>query len=107
MRVKRKKMDSAEKLGLAPLLHSVLVFLVYSVGSGGSELETMANSRLRVCQAYKMERVALGTVLVLSPHLEVLTAFRESYSHWTMRVTTLLEPAPSLLLAWHEYWPAQ
>ena len=61
MRVKRKKMDSAEKLGLAPLLHSVLVFLVYSVGSGGSELETMANSRLRVCQAYKMERVALGT----------------------------------------------
>ena len=100
-------MDSAEKLGLAPLLHSVLVFLVYSVGSGGSELETMANSRLRVCQAYKMERVALGTVLVLSPHLEVLTAFRDSYSHWTMRVTTLLEPAPSLLLAWHEYWPAQ
>ena len=62
-------MDSAEKLGLAPLLHSVLVFLVYSVGSGGSELETMANSRLRVCQAYKMERVALGTVLVLSPQL--------------------------------------
>ena len=61
MRVKRKKMDSAEKLGLAPLLHSVLVFLVYSVGSGGSELETMANSRLRVCQAYKMERVALET----------------------------------------------
>ena len=61
MRVKTKKMDSAEKLSLAPLLHSVLVFLVYSVGSGGSELETMANSRLRVCQAYKMESVALGT----------------------------------------------
>ena len=57
---KKKENGFCRKARLSASVTLCLVFLVYSVGSVGSELETMANSRLRVCQAYKMESVAFG-----------------------------------------------
>ena len=92
------------------LLYSVRISTVF---------ETRANLRLRVCQAYKLECPShtfcsnssqKDTTLKTQSHIHgtaifIFLSLNNINLHWTVRLTALLFPSPSLLVAWQEYIP--